>query len=48
MKNLCLMELIDLQEQMINKQNELIVKLVNENAEQENMINVLMNPDLSQ
>jgi len=27
---------------IIEKQNELIIKLINENAEKENMINVLM------
>lgn len=41
-----LVELINLQETMIMKQNELITKLVNENAEQENMINVLMKQEL--
>lgn len=37
-----LLEIIDKQEEMIRKQNELISKLVSENAEKENMINVLM------
>ena len=29
--------------EIIEKQNKLIVELINENAEKENMINVLMN-----
>lgn len=29
--------------EIIEKQNELIAELINENAEKENMINVLMN-----
>ena len=37
-----LLELIEKQEELIGKQNELIAKLVNENFEQENFINVLM------
>lgn len=37
-----LLETIGKQEEMIKKQNETIAKLVNENLEKENMINVLM------
>jgi hypothetical protein len=37
-----LLELIEKQNEIIIKQGETIEKLVNENAEQENMINVLM------
>ena len=37
-----LLEIIDQQERMIEKQNETIAKLVNENAEKENIINELM------
>lgn len=37
-----LLETIEKQEEMIKKQNETIAKLVNENLEKENMINVLM------
>ena len=37
-----LLEIIEKQDGMICKQNELIAKLVNENMEKENMINVLM------
>ncbi|MDI9476434.1 MAG: hypothetical protein QM295_06330 [Bacillota bacterium] len=37
-----LLEIIERQEEMIRKQNELITKLTNENLEKENMINVLM------
>mgnify|MGYP001019738111 CR=1 FL=1 len=37
-----LLEIIEMQDEMIRKQNELITKLVNENAEKENMINELM------
>lgn len=37
-----LLDIIDKQEEMIKKQNELIAKLVNENAEKENMINELL------
>lgn len=37
-----LLEIIEKQEEMISKQRETIAKLVNENMEQENMINVLM------
>lgn len=37
--------MISKQEDIINTQNDLITKLVNENAEQENMINVLMQDD---
>lgn len=36
-----LLEIIDKQEEMIKKQNETIAKLVNENLEKENMIEVL-------
>lgn len=38
-----LLEIIEAQDEMIVKQNNLIAKLTNENVEQENMINVLMN-----
>lgn len=41
--NLQLIEIIKLQEETIEKQNELLAKLVNENAEKENFINVLVN-----
>lgn len=37
-----LLELVKKQEEVIEKQNELISKLANENFEQENLINVLM------
>ena len=37
-----LLDIIEKQEDMIRKQNELISELVNENMEKENMINVLM------
>lgn len=37
-----LLEIIEKQEEMIKKQNDLIAKLVNENMEKENMINALM------
>lgn len=37
-----LMEIIKQQEDIIENQNITIAKLVNENAEQENMINVLL------
>ena len=37
-----LLEVVERQEDVIGKQNELIAKLVNENFEQENFINVLM------
>lgn len=37
-----LLEIIEKQEEMIKKQNDLIAKLTNENVEKENMINVLM------
>lgn len=40
-----LLEIIEVQDEMIVKQNNLIVKLTNENVEQENMINVLMNKE---
>lgn len=38
-----LLEMLELQQDMIDRQNDLIAELVNENAEKENMINVLMN-----
>lgn len=41
--NLQLIEIVKLQEETIEKQNELLAKLVNENAEKENFINVLVN-----
>ena len=37
-----LLEIIEKQDEMIRKQNELITRLVNENAEKENMINELI------
>ena len=37
-----LLEIIEKQKEMIDKQNELISELVNQNAGQENMINELM------
>ena len=37
-----LMEIIEKQDEMIRKQNELIAKLTNESLEKENMINELM------
>lgn len=37
-----LLEIIEKQDEMIYKQNKLMTKLVNENMEKENMINVLM------
>ena len=36
-----LLEVIDKQEEMIKKQNDMIAKLVNESMEKENMINEL-------
>lgn len=41
-----LLELIHEQERIIEKQNDMISRLVNENAEQENMINELMKNEL--
>lgn len=38
-----LLDLLNKQEETIETQNKMIAKLVNENLEQENMINVLMN-----
>lgn len=43
-----LLELIDQQEQMIAKQDDIIARLVNENVEQENMINILMQEHLDE
>lgn len=40
-----LLEIIQMQDEMMVKQNNLISKLVNENMEQENMVNVLMNKE---
>lgn len=37
-----LIEIIEKQDEVICKQNQTIAKLVNENMEKENMINVLM------
>lgn len=37
-----LLDILKQQEEMINSQNEMIVELLNENAEKENMINALM------
>lgn len=42
MLKLELLEIIEKQKEMINKQNEVIAELVNQNAEQENMIDELM------
>lgn len=42
MLQLELLEIIEKQAEMIDKQNEIIARLVNENAEQENLINELM------
>lgn len=41
-----LIKLIGEQSRVINKQNEIITGLVNENLEKENMINVLMSEQL--
>lgn len=38
-----LLEIIEKQDEILVKQNNLISKLVNENMEQENIVNVLMN-----
>lgn len=38
-----LLEILENKEEIIKKQNNLIAKLVNENLEQDNMINVLIN-----
>lgn len=37
-----LLEIIDKQEETMEKQNELIAKLTNENLEKENMVNELL------
>jgi len=37
-----LLEIIEKQKEMIEKQSKLIAELINQNAEQENMINELM------
>lgn len=37
-----LLEIIEKQDEVISKQNSLIARLTNENAEKENMINELM------
>lgn len=37
-----LLDIIEKQDEMICKQNKIMAKLVNENIEKENMINVLM------
>jgi len=37
-----LLEIIESQDEMIHKQNDIIAKLTNENMEKENMINELM------
>ena len=42
MSGCSVLEVIEQQERIIAEQNEMILKLVNENVEQENMINVLM------
>ena len=41
-----LIKLIGEQSRVINKQNEIITELVNDNLEKENMINVLMSEQL--
>lgn len=38
-----LLEIIEKQDNLIKKQNEILAELTNANAEKENMINVLMN-----
>ena len=43
-----LLEIIEKQKQMIDKQDKLIAELVNQNAEQENMINELMKEIVAQ
>lgn len=45
--NLELLETIHQQEQIITRQQNIIAKLTNENAEQENMINTLMKENCS-
>lgn len=42
MLKLELLEIIEKQKEMIEKQSKLIAELINQNAEQENMINELM------
>lgn len=37
-----LLDLLKTQQDTINKQNKMIAKLLNENVEKENMVNVLM------
>ncbi len=37
-----LLEMLKIQEELISNQNNMIISLLNQNAEQENMINVLM------
>lgn len=39
--------LIEHQEKVIRKQNDTIAKLLNENAEQENMINIMMKEQIN-
>jgi len=41
-----LLELIDQQERMIVKQNETIMNLVNDNAEKENAINLMLQKEI--
>ena len=48
MSGCSVLEVIERQEQIIAEQNEMIAKLVNENIEQENMINVLMQEHLGE
>lgn len=43
-----LLEIIEKQKEMLEKQNKLIAELVNQNAEQENMINELMKEVIAQ
>lgn len=43
-----LVELIEGQRSIINKQLKLIAELINTNAEKENMINVMMNEFMSE
>ncbi len=43
-----LLEIIKQQQEMIEKQNNVIIDLTNQNAEQENMINVLLSESCAQ
>ena len=42
-----LLELIEKQDEMICEQNKIIIELANANAEQENMINVLLSNEFN-